>query len=91
MKSAARDMSNGSHPDLPASGFVRIAQIIGPGRPIPVSRSTLYVWIQTGIFPAPVPIGAGRIKGFRVEDVRAFIAKPMPSAVPNLDAEPDLP
>lgn len=61
---------------LPASGFVRLNQIIGSGNPIPVSRSTLYAWIKDGHFPAPVPIGPGRIKGFRVEHVRAFIERP---------------
>lgn len=63
---------------LPACGFVRLSKLFGPGNPIPASRSTAYAWIKAGLFPAPVPIGPGRIKGFRVEDVRAFLAKPGP-------------
>ncbi|MGU3663510.1 helix-turn-helix transcriptional regulator [Methylobacterium sp. A49B] len=55
-------------PDLPASGFVRLSQITGLSGPIPVSRSTLYAWIQAGLFPSPVHLGPGRIAGFRVED-----------------------
>ena len=62
--------------DLPRAGFVRMCALIAPYGPIPACRSTLYAWIQAGIFPAPVPIGPGRIKGFRVEDVRAFLAQP---------------
>lgn len=62
--------------DLPTSGYVRMRALIAPYGPIPACRSTLYAWIQAGIFPAPVAIGPGRIKGFRVEDVRAFLAQP---------------
>lgn len=61
---------------LPSSGFVRMQALLPPYGPIPACRATIYSWIRAGLFPAPVPIGPGRIKGFRVEDVRAFLAHP---------------
>ncbi|WP_267427852.1 AlpA family phage regulatory protein [Methylobacterium sp. GC_Met_2] len=76
MSAQAQNITPTGHPGLPASGFVRLSQIIGQGGPIPVSRSTLYAWIQAGLFPSPVRLGPGRIAGFRVEDVRAFIERP---------------
>lgn len=65
---------------LPETGFVRMRGLVAPYGPIPACRATVYAWIRAGIFPAPVAIGRGRIKGFRVEDVRAFLDNPMPSA-----------
>ena len=79
-----------SQTGLPDSGFVRLGQIVGPGKPIPVSRSTIYAWIQAGLFPAPVRL-PGRVAGFRVEDVRAFIAKPMPKVGRGPDASREQP
>ncbi|MCC0806147.1 AlpA family phage regulatory protein [Methylobacterium sp. W2] len=61
---------------LPLSGFVRLSQILAPSGPVPACRSTIYAWIQAGAFPAPHRVGPGRIAGFRVEDVRAFLANP---------------
>lgn len=65
---------------LPETGFVRLRQLIGPNGPVPVSRATIYSWMQDGHFPRSVPLGPGRVRGFRVEDVRAFLAKPMPQS-----------
>ena len=67
--------------NLPSAGFVRMEALAKPHGIIPVSRSTLNAWIQAGIFPKPVAIGRVRIKGFRVEDVRAFLANPTPDAL----------
>lgn len=61
---------------LPATGFVRLRNLIAPSGPIPASRSTVNAWTKAGLFPAPVPIGMGKIKGYRVEEVRAFLANP---------------
>lgn len=60
--------------DLPRSGFVRLPELIGPGKPIPISRSTLYDWIKKGLFPPPVALGP-RVRAWPVETVRAFIAQ----------------
>ena len=62
---------------LPATGFVRLPQIIGtpenPG-PVPVSRATWYAWIKQGHAPAPVKIGP-RAAAWKAEEIRAFIIK----------------
>jgi prophage regulatory protein len=65
-------MDNQSH--LPQSGFVRLSDIIGPGRPIPVSRSTWWEGVRQGRYPQPVKLGP-RITAWRVEDIRALIEK----------------
>lgn len=60
--------------ELPKVGFVRLSDLIGPGNPIPVSRSTLYAWVKDGLFPPPVSLGP-RVRAWRVETVREFIAQ----------------
>lgn len=61
-----------SAPTLPADGFVRLKSIIGPGGPIPVSKSTWWKGVQEGRYPRPVKLGL-RITAWRVEDIRALI------------------
>lgn len=65
--------------NLPATGFLRLPQIIGdpkadPPIPalIPVGRSTWWAGITAGRYPAPVKLGP-RITAWRVEDIRAFM------------------
>jgi prophage regulatory protein len=64
---------------LPATGYIRLAQIIGsrtvsPPIPavIPVSKSTWWNGIRSGRYPKPVKLGP-RITAWRVEDIRALI------------------
>ena len=64
---------------LPETGFLRLRNIIGdpkanPPIPaiIPVSRSSWYAGIQSGLYPPGLKIGP-RITVWRVEDIRAFI------------------
>jgi prophage regulatory protein len=59
---------------LPADGFVRLPSIIGPGGPIPVSKSTWWKGIQDGRYPQPVKLGP-RITAWRVDDIRALIER----------------
>lgn len=63
-------MSNS--PELPATGFVRLASILAPAGPIPVSKSTWWAGIKDGRFPKPVKLGP-RITAWRVEDIRSLI------------------
>jgi prophage regulatory protein len=63
-------MSDQSH--LPATGFVRLAAILGPRGPIPVSKSTWWAGIKSGRFPRPLKLGP-RITVWRVEEIRALI------------------
>ena len=58
--------------DLPATGFIRLASILAPTGPIPVSKSTWWAGVKDGRFPKPVKLGP-RITAWRVEDIRALI------------------
>ncbi len=65
---------------LPEVGFLRLKQILGDpkaGIPpiIPVSKSTWWLGIRKGIYPAPTKLSA-RISAWRVEDIRALLADP---------------
>ena len=59
---------------LPATGFVRVASILAPTGPIPVSKSTWWAGVRTGRFPKPIKLGR-RITVWRVEDIRALIER----------------
>lgn len=66
---------------LPQTGFVRVSQIVGrpkanPPIPpiIPVSEATWWAGVKSGRFPPAVKLGP-RTTVWRVEDIRAFIAK----------------
>lgn len=65
-------MSNKS--SFPETGFVRLAAILAPRGPIPVSKSTWWQGIKDGRFPKPVKLGP-KITAWRVEDIRALIAR----------------
>ncbi len=64
--------------DLPATGFVRLAQLVldsrkpGNGAPLPFSKATLWRMVNAGKFPAPVKLSE-RITAWRVEEVREWI------------------
>ena len=57
---------------LPDTGFVRLASILAPNGPIPVSKSTWWDGVKTGRYPKPVKLGP-RITAWRVEDIRTLI------------------
>lgn len=66
--------------DLPTTGFLRLAQILGnpkakPPIPplIPVGKSCWWQGVKDGRFPKPVKLGP-RITAWRVADIRAWIA-----------------
>jgi hypothetical protein len=66
---------------LPETGFVRLPDIIGnakadpPIKPVyPVSRSTWWEGVRSGLYPQPVKLGP-RITAWRVEDIRALIER----------------
>jgi len=56
---------------FPATGFVRLPQVLAPLGPIPVSRSTWWLGIKLS---RPVKLGP-RISAWRVEDIRALIER----------------
>jgi prophage regulatory protein len=57
---------------LPATGFVRISQIIAPLGPLPICRSTWWAGVAEERFPQPIKLGP-RTTVWRVEEIRAFI------------------
>lgn len=60
---------------LPAEGYVRLSQIIGPNGPIPVSRSSWWAGVKSGKYPPSLKLGP-RTTVWRVDDIRALLAHP---------------
>ncbi|HRE60064.1 MAG TPA: AlpA family phage regulatory protein [Micropepsaceae bacterium] len=58
----------------PSSGLLRLAAILAPAGPIPVSRSTWWEGVRTGRFPQPVKLGP-RITAWRAEDIQKLIER----------------
>ena len=58
--------------EVPKTGFLRLASIIGPKGPIPISKSTWWAGVKSGRYPKPVKLGP-RITAWRVEDIEALI------------------
>ncbi|MEM1381751.1 MAG: AlpA family phage regulatory protein [Pseudomonadota bacterium] len=60
------------HPsEFRRTGFVRLAQILAPRGPIPVSKSTWWQGVKDGRFPEPQKLGP-RTTVWRAEDIRAL-------------------
>lgn len=57
-------------PSLPATGFVRQAQLVP--HIVPFSAATLWRMVRAGTFPQPVKLSA-RCTAWRCEDVRSWI------------------
>ena len=57
---------------LPTTGFLRLASILAPTGPIPISKSTWWAGVASGRYPQPVKLGP-RITAWRVEDIRTLI------------------
>jgi prophage regulatory protein len=60
--------------EIPATGFVRLASILAPRGPIPVSKSTWWAGVKAGRFPRPVKLGPNTT-AWRVEDIRSLIER----------------
>jgi prophage regulatory protein len=54
------------------TGYVRLADILAPAGPLPISKSTWWAGIKAGRYPKPVKLGP-RITAWRVEDIRALM------------------
>jgi prophage regulatory protein len=54
------------------TGYVRLADILAPAGPLPISKSTWWAGIKAGRYPKPVKLGP-RITAWRVDDIRALI------------------
>ena len=67
------------HTTLPETGFVRLSQIVGnpkadPPIPpiIPVSKSTWWAGVKSGLYPRPVKLGP-KITVWKASEIRALI------------------
>lgn len=65
--------------NIPSNGFLRLAQILGnpksnPPTPpiIPVSKSSWWAGVKSGIYPPPVKLGV-RTTAWRVDDILSLI------------------
>lgn len=56
---------------FPETGLVRLAAILAPDGPIPVSKSTWWAGVRSGRFPKPMKLGP-RTTAWRAEDIRAL-------------------
>ena len=54
---------------LPETGFVRLPQVL---RVFPVSKSTWWAGVKSGLYPKPVKLGQ-KMTAWRVQDIRALI------------------
>jgi prophage regulatory protein len=54
------------------TGYVRLADILAPAGPLPISKSTWWAGVKDGRYPKSVKLGP-RITAWRVEDIRALI------------------
>lgn len=57
---------------LPREGFVRLSQILGPGNPLPISKSTWWEGVKKGRFPKPVKLGPN-VTAWRAQDIRKLL------------------
>jgi len=60
------------HVAFPATGYVRLKQILSPEGPLPISRSGFWAGIKTGRFPRPRKISP-RVTVWRAEDIHRLM------------------
>ena len=70
---------------LPPEGFVRLPVVI---HVMGIGKTTWWCGVREGRFPKPVKLGP-RTSAWRVEDIRALIANPMPAAAPAVKGATD--
>ncbi|ODM71366.1 helix-turn-helix transcriptional regulator [Bradyrhizobium elkanii] len=56
------------------AGYVRLAGILAPRGPLPISKSTWWAGVKSGRYPAPVKLGA-RITAWKVQDILALMER----------------
>lgn len=60
------------------TNLLRISSIIGPGAPIPVSRSTWWAGVKSGRFPKPVRLGP-RLTAWKTSDIQKLVEDGIPT------------
>jgi prophage regulatory protein len=56
------------------TGYVRLADILAPAGPLPISKSTWWAGVKDGRYPAAVKLGR-RITAWKVEDILALMER----------------
>jgi prophage regulatory protein len=56
------------------TGYVRLADILGPVGPLPISKSSWWAGVKAGRYPSAVKLGP-RITAWRVEDILALMER----------------
>ena len=64
--------SNHQSRPFPKTGLVRLASILAPAGPIPISRSGWWAGVRTHRYPKPVKLGP-RTTAWRAEDIHELI------------------
>lgn len=57
---------------LPIAGYVRLANILAPRGPLPISKSSWWEGVRAQRYPQPIKLGP-RITAWRCEDIRALV------------------
>jgi prophage regulatory protein len=56
------------------TGYVRLADILAPAGPLPISKSTWWAGVKAGRYPAAVKLGR-RITAWKVEEILALMER----------------
>jgi len=65
---------------MTAHRFVRLREVQARTG---LARSTIYLRIQQGRFPKPIPLGSSHVVGFLVEEIEAWISEQVRAARPD--------
>lgn len=57
---------------MPETGFIRVRDFVGRGKPLPVCTATFYNWARAGLIPKPTKIGP-RAAALTVEQARQIL------------------
>lgn len=52
--------------------LLRLRQVLAPGGPIPISKSSWYSGIAKGLYPKPIRVSA-RVSAWRADEIAALI------------------
>lgn len=57
--------------------LLRLNEIIKPGGPLPIARSTWFLWVKDGTAPPPLKLGR-RVSVYRRSDIESFLDNKWP-------------
>ncbi len=60
---------------LKSRRFYRLKDILAPGGPIPISKSSWWNKVRTGEFPQPVKLGGPRSTAWKSQDIEDLIRR----------------